>query len=178
MKPYQGQFYKLAEYGDGTNLGYYLETKTKESIFPVVHSFLVKSFTAPGVSFEDFVIPGKTSFQEYQVGTIFRKLGGEQSFTAAFTFPTHKDKFYLWYIFFDSIPVNTLMNIAYGKSSNRISFNAFLIQRKFYSTTLVVDFPKIFGVPMEIKANDAVLFEFYLPNDYKEEYLSAFIIFS
>ena len=168
--------YKLMN--DKTQLddNYKAEWITVNSSTPAVQGLLLKGFGTP-VKFSDFVIPGRHFEKPLEIATLSHRLTGEQNITMAFTFPSYKERFYLWRIVFDEIPLNTLVNIYYGKSSNKISFNSFLVQRKFYSSTLQIDFVKFFGVPMEFKGNDAILLEFFLPDSYTEDRITALLIY-
>jgi len=168
--------YKLMN--DKTQLedNYKAEWLIVNSSVPVVQAMLLKGFSTP-IKFSDFVIPGKHFERPLEVATVSRRLQGEQSVNLAFTFPSYKERFYLWQILFDEVPLGTLMNIYYGKSSNKISFNSFLIQKKFYSSSIQVDFVKFFGIPMEFKGNDTILMEFFLPDNYKEDRLTALLIY-
>lgn len=168
--------YKLVN--DKANLddNYKAEWIMIDSSIPAVQDLLLKGFSTP-VKFSDFVIPGRHFEKPLEIATLSHKLTGEQSITMAFTFPSYKERFYLWRIVFDEVPLNALVNIYYGKSSNRISFNSFLIQKKFYSSTLLIDFTKFFGVPMEFKGNDAILLEFSLPDSYTENRITSLLIY-
>ncbi len=93
-------------------------------------------------------------------------LVGRTTISASFTFPTFKDRFVVHHIYFEGLPVDSLISAYYGIKGNSVSIYDFYATHKYYSSTMKIDFEKLFGLPMEFKKGDTITIRITLPNNY------------
>ena len=93
-------------------------------------------------------------------------LAGRTTLSSSFTFPNFKERFVVHHIYFDGLPVDSLVSIIYGIKGNSVPIYDFYATHKYYASTMKIDFEKLFGLPMEFKKGDTITLRITLPNNY------------
>lgn len=125
-------------------------------------------FSEKNVRFSSFLISRASDENLPNFRTFLKEypLLGKTTISSSFTFPNFKERFVVHHLYFKGLPSDSLVAILYGIKGNSVSIYDFYATHSYYSSTMKVDFEKIFGLPMEFKKGDSITLRITLPNNY------------
>lgn len=132
------------------------------------NAIMLQSYaTSPKVKFSSFLIPNQSKGRNFKETAVVKSVIGQAPTTkVAFTFPSFKDKYYVKSILLDGIVPNAYINIKLAKNASSLSVSSFMIYPSFTSSTHLIDFVKIWKVPLMIKAEDTIILDITLPDEF------------
>ena len=132
------------------------------------NAIMLQSYaTSPKIRFSSFLIPNQNKGRILKETAVVKSTIGQAPTTkVAFTFPTFRDKYYIKTILLDGIVPNAYINIKLAKNASSLSVSSFMIYPSFTSRTFLIDFIKIWKVPLMVKAEDTIILDITLPDEF------------